>query len=961
MTKLTRRSFLALTAAATAADALCAFATPPVPPRENGLSLAGNWRFRLDREDVGLSSGWHTTELATADQIALPGILQTQGYGDEITAETKFVAALPRDMAWYKLPQYAAYTKPGNVKVPYLSQPVRHYLGVAWYQRTLEVPSNWKGKRVVLTLERTRWQTTLFVDERKIGSCQTLVAPHIYDLGLLAPGTHRISIRIDNRMILPYRPDGHSVSDGEGGTWNGIVGRIELSATSPVWLEDVQVYPNVKTQSAEVHIAIGNCTGKAGTGQITLGATRQKVSWDEQGGKTSLTVQLPHAQPWDEFHPELQQLTVKLSGPDVDDSRTVSFGMRELHVEGKQILLNGKLFHMRGTHDGGGFPHTGYPATDVESWRKIIRTCQQWGMNAIRFHSWCPPEAAFIAADELGFYLQPDAGMWNAFDTDLKMLAVLNDETARLLKAYGNHPSMIMLNATNEPAGHYNEQLPLWDRKWREADPRRLYADGTGRAAQADANGHYDADYLVMNRPPNSRKPGRGPGGWFGGDYEDSVGEVTIPVIGHETGQWCAYPDFDVIQKFKGYLVPGNYEIWRDSAQEHHLLALNKAFAHASGRFQVACYKEEIEASLRTPSYSGYQLLDLHDYLGQGGALIGVLDAFWESKGYVEAAEYRQFNSETVVLARLRERVFTTAGTLKASVELAHFGATALPSTGSSWRIEDEKGHVAASGTLPARPIPRGKNIALGTIEVQLAQLKAPAQYRLVLELNTAKPVRNEWKFWLYPKAISAPSSTVLVTGDWSAAAERLAAGGKVLYTAPASIFAGQDTKMTSAPTFWNRLMNPTGAWLLGIHCQHTHPALAHFPTEAAGEWQWIDLAADAYAMKLDTLPAGLRPLVQPIDDWNRNWKLGLVFECRVGQGRLMATSIDLGAARPGTASLQHSLLGYMESAAFTPEIAVEQETLRALFTPVAKPAPARPAEYSPDLDDPGQLKRRPH
>src|SRR5438105_10358958 len=187
------------------------------------------------------------------------------------------------------------------------------------------------------------------------------------------------------------------------------------------------------------------------------------------------------------------------------------------------------------------------------------------------------------------------------------MLAVLNDETARLINAYGNHPSLVLLNATNEPAGHYQEQLPTWDKKWHEADPRRLYSDGTGRFASPPGGPGtpFAADYLVTPRA-------RGPHGWFGADYQDALngllGGSTVPCIGHEVGQWCAYPDFDVIRKFTGYMVPGNYHIWRDSAEAHGLLAKNREFAHASGRFQLACYKEEIEANLRTPGYSGFEL-----------------------------------------------------------------------------------------------------------------------------------------------------------------------------------------------------------------------------------------------------------------------------------------------------------------------------------------------------------------
>jgi beta-galactosidase len=985
--RLSRRKFLAITGAAAAQAAapssfLYAAPTPAVAPRAGAQSLAGQWRFSLDREDAGAKERWFASDLAATTKISVPGILQTQGYGDDITAETQFVAALPRDMAWYKLPQYAAYTKPGNVEVPYLSQPVKHYLGVAWYQREIEIPSAWNGQRVDLTLERTRWQTTVYLDDKEIGECHSLVAPHDFDLGILAPGRHRLSIRIDNRMILPYRPDGHSVSDGEGGTWNGIVGRIELAVTSPVWIEDAQVFPNVEAKSAQIKVRIGNATGTPGAGTLTTGATKLPVSWDASGGEATLQVALPNATPWSEFTPHLEQLTLTLRGPAADDRRELTFGLREIKTDGKTILLNGELFYFRATHDGGGFPLTGYPATDVETWRRIIGVCKTWGLNGIRFHSWCPPEAAFTAGDELGFYFQPECGMWNSFDPDGKMLAVLNDETARLLKAYGNHPSLILLNATNEPAGHYQEQLPTWDKKWHEADPRRLYSDGTGRFAPPPGGaGHpFAADYLVT--------PGaRGPRGWFGSDYENTLQTMlhnaAIPAIGHEVGQWCAYPDFDVIEKFsepsrrinfptgKGsgqvpYMVPGNYRIWRDSAEAHGLLAKNKELAHASGRFQVACYKEEIEANLRTPSYSGIELLDLHDYLGQGGALMGLLDAFWESKSYVTPEEFRQFSNTTVPLARLKDRVYTTADTLQTEVEVAHYGPRPLADANAKWQIVSDSGKVVASGDLGVRPIARGKNIPLGTVSVELAKLAAPARYKLVVELHGATTFRNEWNFWVYPAQVDAAApATVLVTSAWPEAEVRLASGGKVLFLPKAADLDSSDPKMSTVPIFWNHLMNPNGTTWLGSWNDVKHPALAGFPTESNCDWQWVDLLLGTRALNIDTLPRELQPIVQPIDDWNRNFKLAMLYECSVGSGALMVCSFDLDGSRPGVSSLRRSILDYMASARFRPPVAIEVADLRKQWTslnpnhvdPGAK-SPDPP--NSPDLVDPGQIRRKP-
>jgi hypothetical protein len=984
---MTRRSFLATAGIATAAAALfpksLLFAKPVTaqPPAEGAISLAGNWRFALDRADEGAGASWFTKPLPVDARISLPGILQTQGFGDEITAETKFVAALPRDMRWYLLPQYKPYTAPGNVQVPYLSQPVRHYLGVAWYQRDIDIPAEWEGKRIELLLERTRWQTDVYLDDKLIGSNRSLVAPHNFDLGVLKPGRHLLSIRIDNRMLSPaYRPDGHGVSDAEGSTWNGIVGRIELSATSPVWIEDAQVFPNIAAKSAQVRVSIGNVTGKAGKGTLSVGTVSVPVTWDRAGCKAVIDVPLAKAGLWSEFTPELQHLSLTLRGGHANHHREITFGVREIKTDVNRILLNGEQLQLRATHDGGGFPLTGYPATDVATWKKIIGICKAWGLNGMRFHSWCPPEAAFTAADELGFYFQPECGMWNSFDSGGKMLDVLNDETARLLKAYGNHPSLIMLGATNEPAGNYGKQLPGWDKAWREADPRRLYSDGTGRWSPPPAGPGtpFAADYLVTG------SPARGPRGWFGSDYEESLNTirhgVTVPCIGHEIGQYCAYPDFGIIEKFEGkdkyaafpdgigsgkvaYMHPGNYIIMRDSARAHGLLAQNKALAHASGKFQVACYKEEIEALLRTPSYSGYELLDLHDYLGQGGALIGMLDAFWEEKGYVTAEEFKRFNNTTVPLIRLKDRIFTTDQSLTANAEVAHYGPATLKAVRPTWRISDNKGKTMLTGNLPTCNINRGSGQTLGNISVALSKLPAPASYSLVLELD-GTGFSNSWNFWLYPARtkIETPSD-VLISSSWDEAKAHLAKGGKVLFLSGAPENPSHDLALTTTPIFWNRLMNPSRTWMLGLLNDSKHGSLAGFPSEDCCDWQWVNLLPKTVAMNMEALSPTLSSVVQPIDDWNRNLRLSMLFECEVGNGRLMVTSFDLSndavERQPTAASLRKSVLDYMASPKFKPKNKIAIAEFEA-WVPTRYVAPVilNSPPAASDVADPGQAKQ---
>lgn len=941
--------------------------TSPAKSSRPTVSLAGSWRFALDRADVGAKERWFTRDLT--DKITLPGVLQAQGYGDEIRTDTPWVVGLGD--AWWKLqPESlrARFSQPGKVEVPFLSQPPRHYLGAAWYQRDIEVPATWQGKRVELLLERPHWETTVWVDDRKIGSDRSLVAPHEFDLGALAPGKHRLSIRIDNRQIVRdpqndgHGVDSHAVSDALGATWNGIAGRIELQAKPGVWIEDAQVFPRVAAKTARIKVKIGNATTQAGSGTLSAGAQTVPVRWEGSGGAVELEVALGNdAKTWDEFHPQLQTLVLELKGDGVADRRELGFGLREVSWQGKDFLVNGRVVNLRMTHFGLDFPLTGYPATDVESWKKIFRRCQEFGLNGMRFHSCCPPEAAFTAADELGFYLHPELGIWGPFNPGSTYTQFAEEETPKLLKAYGNHPSFIMLAPSNEPGGRYTEITPKWAKAWYEKDNRHLYSAGTGWNRPEQVTG--GAQFATLVRYDGGEL--RNVTGWFGHDFRHALRNVNIPVLSHEIGQWCAYPDFDVIKKFTGYMRPSNYDIFKSIAEQEGVADQNHALAFASGRFQLACYKEEIEASLRTPGLAGHQMLDIRDYLGQGTALIGVLDAFWDPKSYVTGKAFRRFHSETVPLARLGQRTFTTAETLACEVELYHFGEKAISNARPSWKIVTETGRSVAQGEWTPREISPGKNISLGNVKVPLANLPAPAAYRLVVGLEGTS-IENDWNFWVYPAQVAATiPPDVLVTAEWPKAAERLAAGGKVIFT-PSSVELDptRSPPLKKVPVFWNIQMTvrppqnrtPRFDAMLGLLCDARHPALAGFPTDVNCDWQWTSLIEDVRSVNLATAPRELKPIVAAIDDWNRNWRLGVIFECNVGTGRLLVCTIPFDAANasPGARQLRRSLLDYAASMKFKPVVTLAPEAAAKLW--VRSGAPAIPGQtprtLDPDLDD---------
>jgi len=958
-----------------------ACAQPPYLDRPRDLS--GGWSFALDRSDSGVNQKWFTQRLPGF--IRLPGVLQSQVfyYGDEISTSTPWVLSL-YDRFWYLREDYKEYTTERNVKVPFLSQPPRHYLGVAWYQRDIDILPTWANRRVVLTLERPHWETTVWIDEKKIGSDRSLVAPHVYDLGTITPGRHRLTIRIDNRMLMPYRPDAHSVSDSLGASWNGIVGRIELSTTGRVWIDDAQAFPNLNKRSMLIRVRIGNQTGRSGDGTLTAiwpDIAVIPVTWDENGGTADIVVTLRDDVPtWDEFNPKLVPLRLWLKGTNVDEYLDLKIGLRDFRAVANTFQLNDRPINFRGTHSGGDFPLTGYPEMGVAYWKKLFETCRKWGLNHMRFHSWCPPEAAFEAADQVGFYLQPEPGMWNEISPGTPMEQMLYEETDRMIKAYGNHPSFMLLSASNEPKGKWKEALSKWVERYRKVDPRRLYASGTGHTEREVPDIAEGTDYLAIQRigPKMLRRESA----WFGGDYGDSLAEINIPVIAHEVGQWVAYPDFEIIKKFKGFMRPGNFEIFRDSLKAHRLLERNKSFEQASGRFQFACYKEEIEANLRTPGLGGFQLLDLHDYLGQGTALVGLLDAFWEPKGYATPEEFQNFCNTTVPLARLRQRVFTTADPFNVDVEIAHYGAKPLENVKGVWRLI--VGGTELQGEWDPRTIPIGKSIVLGKVSADLSKMPAPTEGKLIVTVGPphffgsvdrkiipgpgvtrgVTYFENEWNFWLYPAVPTAQAEPrsrvakannanhvmqdcppsriqdVLITSSWDEAQAKLASGGKVLLSPRNSDLDWTSPPLDAVPVFWNRQMGPGWSRMLGLWIdrkpgESRAHALDGFPTSYHFDWQWAQIMAGARAINLDRLPAEIEPVVWAIDDWNRNYKLGVVFECVVGNGRLLVSGIDVtkqSDSNPVLRQLRTALVTYVRSDCFQPNVAVPIEALRSLF-----------------------------
>jgi hypothetical protein len=576
---------------------------------------------------------------------------------------------------------------------------------------------------------------------------------------------------------------------------------------------------------------------------------------------------------------------------------------------------------------------------DKSYWEKMYGTAKSFGLNHLRFHSWCPPEVAFAVADSMGVYLQVECAAWATVGDGHPVDQWIYEESDRILKEYGNHPSFCLLVYGNEPGGkNHPAYLSALVDYWKGKDPRRAYSSAAGWPYVENADYWNTPDPRIqawgggLKSIINAQSPRT--------DYDwRNIIRDNMPTVSHEIGQWCVYPNFEEMKKYTGVLKPKNFEIFKETLEEAHLGDLSDEFLYASGKLQTLCYKADIEAALRTPGFAGFQLLDLHDFPGQGTALVGVLDPFWDTKGYVTGEEFSLFCNQTVPLVRFPKMIWKNNETLKAPVEIAHFGEKPLTNATIIWTITDADGKMYVKGSFTKDLIPLDNCIETGNIEFPLQSIREAKQVTLSVAIE-GTPFHNQWNLWVYPAEKPAISAQPYIATSWSnAILDRLEKGESVLLTTPkGSILPekGGDIAVGFSSIFWNT------AWTrnqpphtLGIYCDPKHPALAAFPNEGFSDYEWWDIVSDCDAADMTDFPADFRPIVHLVDDWFKNRKTGILFEAKVGAGKLLVCTADLQrdlANRPAAAQFRQSLLEYMASGKFNPEKELSSSVVKNLY-----------------------------
>ena len=891
------------------------------------LSLAGEWSVMLgDAKEVR--------------HAMLPGTIDTNhlGFAPSDTTETTHLTRL-----------YA-------------------YKGKATYSRTIEIPKQWKKAAVELFLERTK-PTWVYVDGVLVDSCNFISTPQRYILPKLKSGKHTLEIVVDNSRGVPEQVYGssHAYTEDTQTNWNGIIGEISL--------KQVELKAGQKLKSGMVQSESRQYSGKV----------------------------LPC--------------------------------FKDFRIEGAHFYADGHPVFLRGKHDAAVWPLTGHVDMTVEGWMKYLGICSAYGINHVRFHSWCPPEAAFVAADSLGIYLQPELPFWGSFDDkDEKLMAFLHQEGENILREYGHHPSFRMMALGNELWGSIDKMKEFVD-DFRKIAPGKYYTFGSnyylgyqgvkegmdyfttcriggegwgkynthtrGSFSFADA---YDGGIINHFRPNTTMNfdeacdKWASPQPWQRQDVEQTSYKraAGIPIISHETGQFQTYPDFREIKKYTGVLYPYNFEIFRRRLAAAGMLSQADDFHKASGLWSVKLYKADIEMDLRTKNMAGFQLLDIQDYPGQGSAFVGILDAFMESKGITTANEWHQWCSSVVPLLVTDRFCYDENEMMNAKVQIANYGGESLKGKKLVWKLDyalDENSADEASPKAGANidrfnqpsPLAQGEIpittdeeglIDIGEIHHKMKvmadgfndgngtclDVKIPSR-KVILTLDIdygrydARRHRNTYDLWIYTteKNLDIYKKGVVITSDLTdEIAKKLEKGAKVLWmpttsknfvaSADTISQAGNATPYTVGGLFqtdyWNYRMFKTicennkktvSPGTLGILTNPKHPIFCDFPTEMHTNWQWFPVIKESHPLVLDNFAKGVKPIVQVIDNIERNHKLGLVMEWKVGAGKLLVCMSDLEKASeyPEGRAFYESVLSYMRSPEFAPQSEITIANLR--------------------------------
>ena len=952
-----------------------------------------------------LNGKWHVVlEDGTTGQMDLPGTLDENGIGHRDVGANQ----------WH--PDAVLGNAAGEIDkdAPIATRFTRRhtYEGEARISRKITVP-DYGTDRLFILAERAR-ALRLLVDGEACAVFRqgTLSTPYIFELTGAAPGEHEFTFLSDNSY--PGMPKAaiyysSAATDETQTNWNGILGECSMYTRPQNFIDSLRVYPRAvkkeeknkaggyvldvcvelapgaKKVYKDAKIILQSEALAAGELEDTQTLTEiisysgeglAEAGTDKEENPKTMEIwfrDLPlreNVKLWDEDEGNLYEMAVTLDngmsaedkGGSTAECRT-RFGIRSFGDNGSgRLALNGRAIFLRGEANCAEYPETGHPPMTIPEWKEMLLKYRSYGINFVRFHSHCEPEAAFAAADELGMLLQPELSHWDpkdAFGTE-ESYRYYRAELVDLLKTYANHPSFVMLTLGNElqAQDEGRERMRELVRTAKRMDPTRLYANGSnafyGEEGCDPESDFYTSQsckdvvirgtfsgmrgYLNENYPSTDRT------------YDEAMAEIRKeyqkPVFSFEVGQFEVLPDFEELESFHGISDPVNLKLIKKRVEERGLLPTWEKYVEATGELSRLAYREEIEAAMRTRELSGISLLGLQDFPGQGTALVGMMNSHLEPKPYdfARPERFREFFQECRILVKLPHYTYEAGERLIAEVEAANFGKENIEGV-FCWTLAGKKS-VSENGNCEPAEI-KSKNTVIATGEDTEITICRPGSYTEVgsldipldfVEKNTALTLKvrigdsiSAYPIWVYRKTTPVCPENVYETRAFDMKTREILQNGGRVYLSPD---ADKESLPNSIKTqfttdFWSVGTFADQEGGMGQLIDTEHPIFKEFPTDFHTDWQWWIMATKRAVI----LPHPMKTIITEMDSYAFLRPMAQMIEFRCLKGKVLLSTMELHKSQqyPEVRALQASIYTYLSGENFEPAEEITEEELSML------------------------------
>lgn len=952
-----------------------------------------------------LNGKWHVVlEDGTTGQMDLPGTLDENGIGHRDVGANQ----------WH--PDAVLGNAAGEIDkdAPIATRFTRRhtYEGEARISRKITVP-DYGTDRLFVLAERAR-ALRLLVDGEACAVFRqgTLSTPYIFELTGAAPGEHEFTFLSDNSY--PGMPKAaicysSAATDETQTNWNGILGECSMYTRPQNFIDSVRAYPRAvkkeeknkaggylldvcvelapgaKKVYKDAKIILQSEALAAGELEDTQTLTEiiscsgeglTEAGTDKEENPKTMEIwfrDLPlreNVKLWDEDEGNLYEMAVTLdNGISAEDKGgstaecRIRFGIRSFGDNGSgRLALNGRAIFLRGEANCAEYPETGHPPMTIPEWKEMLLKYRSYGINFVRFHSHCEPEAAFAAADELGMLLQPELSHWDpkdAFGTE-ESYRYYRAELVDLLKTYANHPSFVMLTLGNElqAQDEGRERMRELVRTAKRMDPTRLYANGSN-AFYGEEGCDPESDFYTSQSCKDVviRGTFSGMRGYLNENYpsadrtyDEAMAEIRKeyqkPVFSFEVGQFEVLPDFEELESFHGISDPVNLKLIKKRVEERGLLPTWEKYVEATGELSRLAYREEIEAAMRTRELSGISLLGLQDFPGQGTALVGMMNSHLEPKPYdfARPERFREFFQECRILVKLPHYTYEAGERLIAEVEAANFGKRNIEGV-FCWTLAGKKS-VSENGNCEPAEI-KSKNTVIATGEDTEITICRPGSYTEVgsldipldfVEKNTALTLKvrigdsiSAYPIWVYRKTTPICPENVYETRAFDVKTREILQNGGRVYLSPD---ADKESLPNSIKTqfttdFWSVGTFADQEGGMGQLIDTEHPIFKEFPTDFHTDWQWWIMATKRAVI----LPHPMKTIITEMDSYAFLRPMAQMIEFRCLKGKVLLSTMELHKSQqyPEVRALQASIYTYLSGENFEPAEEITEEELSML------------------------------